>query len=59
MFFPSTNFVLSPMISLGILEMMLIISTIEIPLPTPCSVILSPIHISTAEPAVRPTMIVV
>ena len=38
--------------SLGIPEMILIVSTIEIPLPTPFSVICSPIHIRTAEPAV-------
>ena len=33
-------------------EIILINNTIEIPLPTPFSVIRSPIHISTAEPAV-------
>ena len=33
--------------------MMLIVNTMEIPFPTPFSVILSPIHIRTAEPAVR------
>ena len=38
--------------SLGIPDMMLIRRTIEIPLPTPFSVILSPSHISIAEPAV-------
>ena len=38
--------------SLGIPEIMLIKSTIDIPLPTPFSVILSPSHISIAEPAV-------
>ena len=32
---------------------MLIVRTIEIPFPIPLSVILSPIHIRTAEPAVR------
>ena len=48
----ATNCVYSVAKSAGIPEMILIKSTIEIPLPTPFSVILSPIHINTAEPAV-------
>ena len=39
--------------SLGILDTILIIKMMEIPFPTPFSVICSPIHISIAEPAVR------
>ena len=39
--------------SSGIRERILIKSTIEIPFPTPFSVILSPIHIKNAEPAVN------
>ena len=38
--------------SFGIEDRMLIKSTIEMPLPTPFSVILSPIHMRKAEPAV-------
>ena len=38
--------------SSGIREIILIVNTIDIPFPTPFSVIRSPIHISTAEPAV-------
>ena len=38
--------------SLGIEERILMRSTIEMPLPTPFSVILSPIHMRKAEPAV-------
>ena len=54
--FPFTNCSYSVPKSLGIREIMLITSTIEIPFPTPFSVILSPIHISTAEPAVKVTI---
>ena len=39
--------------SLGIRERMLINKIIEIPFPTPFSVILSPHHIRNAEPAVN------
>ena len=48
----NTKFLNKLAISLGIPEMMLIVRTIEIPFPTPFSVICSPIHINTAEPAV-------
>ena len=48
----ATNVLYNVAKSLGIPEIMLIKSTIEIPLPTPFSVILSPSHISIAEPAV-------
>ena len=37
--------------------MILIVRTIDIPLPTPLSVILSPIHIRKALPAVRAVII--
>ena len=39
--------------------MMLIINTIEMPLPTPFSVILSPIHIRNALPAVNAAITVI
>ncbi|CUQ41853.1 Uncharacterised protein [Dorea longicatena] len=39
--------------SLGTREIILINSTMEIPFPTPFSVIRSPIHIKNAEPAVN------
>ena len=38
---------------------MLIVSTIEIPFPTPFSVILSPIHMITVDPAVNVTTAVI
>ena len=50
--FPLMNFSYSEVISLGIRDKMLMSRTIEIPLPTPFSVILSPIHIRKADPAV-------
>ena len=50
--FPFTNWSNNVVISLGIREIMLITRTIDIPLPTPFSVILSPIHIRKADPAV-------
>ena len=53
MVLPFTNLSNKVTKSLGILETMLIISTIEIPFPTPFSVICSPIHINIAEPAVK------
>ena len=41
------------LISLGILDTILIVRTMEIPFPMPFSVIRSPSHISIAEPAVK------
>ena len=49
--FDSNRFIRSS----GILAMILIIRMIEIPFPTPFSVILSPNHIRSAEPAVMVT----
>ena len=49
---PITNCSKSCAISWGIRERMLIVSTMEIPFPTPLSVIRSPIHIRKALPAV-------
>ena len=49
----------SVVMSLGTRDRMLIIRTIEIPFPTPFSVILSPTHIRNAEPAVRDTTTVI
>ena len=51
--FPLIKFSYSNVRSLGTLEMILMVSTMEIPFPTPFSVIRSPSHISIAEPAVR------
>ena len=51
--FPLINCSKSDVKSLGIREIMLMTRTIEIPFPTPFSVILSPIHISTEDPAVK------
>ncbi len=53
MVLPMTKFSYSSVMSLGIREMMFTHRTMEIPLPTPFSVIRSPIHMSIAEPAVR------
>ena len=50
---PMTNCWNRLVISCGILEIMLMIRTMEMPLPTPLSVICSPIHIRNALPAVR------
>ena len=50
--FGATNVLYNVAKSLGIPDMILIKSTIEIPFPTPFSVIRSPSHINTAEPAV-------
>ena len=57
--FPFTNCSNNNVRSCGILEIILIVKTIEIPLPTPFSVILSPIHMITVEPAVNVTTAVI
>ena len=54
-----TNCLNSPVSSCGILETMLIVRTMEIPLPIPFSVIFSPIHIKNALPAVNATITVI
>ena len=51
-FFPTRNLSYRVIISLGNVEMMLNRRTMEIPFPTPRSVIRSPIHISIALPDV-------
>ena len=51
-FFPLMNCVYNVTRSSGTREMILIRRTIEIPFPTPFSVIRSPIHIRNALPAV-------
>ena len=51
--FPFTNWSNKVTRSLGILDTIFTINTIEIPFPIPLSVICSPIHISIAEPAVK------
>ena len=56
MLFPLMNWLYSLIKSDGILERILIRSTMEIPLPTPFSVMRSPIHINNVEPAVKVTM---
>jgi len=50
---PLMNFSYSEVISLGMRDKMLMSRTIEIPFPTPFSVIRSPIHIRNADPAVN------
>ena len=57
-FLPMTNCWNSVVISCGMREMMLMVRTMEIPLPTPLSVIRSPSHIRNAEPAVSVAMTV-
>jgi hypothetical protein len=52
-FLPATNCTYKFTKSLGIVEIILINNTTEIPLPTPFSVIRSPIYIRKAEPAVN------
>ena len=53
--FPFMKLSYSVVISLGIRDTMLIKSTMEIPFPTPFSLICSPTHIKKAEPAVNAT----
>ena len=54
--FPEINCSHNVARSSGIREIMLIVNTMEIPLPIPFSVIRSPIHIRTADPAVSVVM---
>ena len=57
--FPLTNCCQSAVMSCGSLETILIRRTIEIPFPTPFSVIRSPIHMTNVDPAVNAKITVI